>query len=273
MQIDGKKINQEIGQKLLAEIQSKNLKPSLGIFSVGSDRPSASFIRVKKSFGEKYGFTVNTLNVPETYSLVEVAQAFVQLQSQNDSMILQLPLPEKFKDKTEFFLGLIEKEKDVDNLSGGNFQAPIVLALEEIFKFYKNCENISDENILQKRIGLIGLGQVVGMPIKNYLEEKNYSVEIIKKGEEEKIKDCDIVISGVGKPYFIKKDFINAGSVLIDYGCSFVVDEFGREYACGDFDPECFLEASYYTPVPGCMGPLVVACLFQNVLEASLSKN
>jgi methylenetetrahydrofolate dehydrogenase (NADP+)/methenyltetrahydrofolate cyclohydrolase len=78
------------------------------------------------------------------------------------------------------------------------------------------------------------------------------------------------VISAVGQPFFIKKELIKEGSVLIDYGCSFIVDPRGSTQACGDFDPECFAHASYYTPVPGCMGPLVVACLFENVLKSSI---
>jgi methylenetetrahydrofolate dehydrogenase (NADP+)/methenyltetrahydrofolate cyclohydrolase len=103
------------------------------------------------------------------------------------------------------------------------------------------------------------------MPIKNFLEEENYNLEIIKKDEFEKIKTCDVVISGVGKPYLIEKKFIKPGSVLIDYGCSFV-----GGVACGDFDPECSTICSYFTPVPGCMGPLVVACLFENVLKSAI---
>lgn len=121
-------------------------------------------------------------------------------------------------------------------------------------------------NFHEKVIGVVGLGQVVGLPVKTFLENNNYKIEIIEKGEHEKIKYCDVVVSGVGIPNLIKKEFIKPGSVLIDYGCSFV-----DGVAVGDFNKECYELSSYYTPVPGCMGPLVVACLFENLLNASLS--
>jgi len=264
MLIDGKKLNQEIGANLKKEIEERKINPSLGILSVGNDPASQSFIKVKKKFGESYGFSVEIFNLQEDTSLESIKKELLNLQNKNDAVIVQLPLPDNIKEKTIEILKLIEKEKDVDNLNGGNFEAPIVLALEKILEI----------NPHKNKFGIIGLGQVVGLPIKNYLEKNkeknNWEVEIIKKGEEEKIKDCDVVISAVGKPFFIKKEFIKDGSVLIDYGCSFVKDESGKEVACGDFDPECFAHASYYTPVPGCMGPLVVACLFENVLKSSI---
>ncbi len=277
MLIDGKKINREIGEFLKKEILEKfgeNKKPSLGILCVGNDPASLSFIKVKKKFGENYGFVVNILILSEQTSLEKIKEELLNLQKENDAVIVQLPLPEKLKENTEEILTLIVKEKDVDNLNDGNFEAPIVLALEKILEVVQpHLTSPINRGGSSAKFGIVGLGQVVGLPIKHYLEKNrqknNWEIEIIKKGEEEKIKDCDVVISAVGKPFFIKKELIKEGSVLIDYGCSFVKDESGKEVACGDFDPECFDLASYYTPVPGCMGPLVVACLFENVLKAS----
>jgi len=260
MQIDGKAINQQIGQSLNEQINEKGVVPRLGILCVGDDPASLSFINVKKKFGQNFGFEVNILNIKEETEVSEVKAKLMELQSQNDSVIVQLPLPAKFRDETQNILSTIEKTKDVDNLNEGDFEAPIVLALEEVFKIIPPFGK-------GEKIGLIGLGQVVGMPIKNYLDKdhqnKNYSLEIIKKGEESKLKSCDVVISGVGKPFLIKKEMLKEGCVLVDYGCSFVDGK-----ACGDFDQDCFEIASYYTPVPGCMGPLVVACLFKNVLKS-----
>ena len=265
MPIDGKKTNEQIGESLLQTITPNNLKPSLGILCVGDDPASLAFINVKKKFGEKWGFSVNILQIPEP-GLQDVTDledfknkiilSLKDLQSKNDSVIVQLPLPEKVKKYTDEILSYIEKEKDVDNLSNGSFVAPIVLALKKVLDV---VENIDYTNT---KFGIVGLGQVVGLPIKKYLDENGFDVQIVGKGEYEKLKDCDVVISGVGIPFLIKKDFIKQGAVLIDYGCSFVNGK-----ACGDFDEECFSKASYYTPVPGCMGPLVVASLFENVLK------
>lgn len=253
--IDGKKRNQEIGEKLLREIKDKKIKPSLGILCVGDDSASLSFINVKKKFGEKYGFTVNILKLEKNISLDRIKLSLKSLQKENDAVIVQLPLPENLKNFTEEILSFIEEEKDVDNLNNGNFEAPIVLALEKVLGFVG----------VKKNFAIVGLGQVVGMPIKKYLEGKHLNVVVIGKDEYEKIKNCDVIISGVGIPFLIKEEFIKKNAILIDYGCSFVNGK-----ACGDFDKPCYGKSSYYTPVPGCMGPLVVASLFENVLKTIL---
>lgn len=266
MPIDGKTINADIGQKLLYKIKENNLKPVLGILCIGSDPASLQFINVKKRFGEKYGFVVRILNLNEEESLENIITKFDTLQKESDGVIVQLPLPQKCKDMTKDILSHIEKSKDVDNLNGGIFMAPIVSALEKVLKL--TIPNL-EENKSEIKFGIVGLGQVVGLPIKNYLDSKNYNLEIITKENFERISTCDVIISGVGKPLLIKPDDIKMGSILIDYGCSFMEDPWGSSIACGDFDPACFGKAKFYTPVPGCMGPLVVAALFENVIKAT----
>ncbi len=264
MLIDGKKISQEMGDKMFVKNASISTKLSLGILCVGKDKASLSFINVKKRFGEKYGFSVNLLNLDENSGLTKIKKALLCLQSENDAVLVQLPLPISLREHTDEVLSLIEKNKDVDGLNNGNFEAPIVLALENIINF---VEKNSQIKFSEKKICIIGLGQVVGMPIKKYLENKKYIVDVIKKGELEKIKKYEVVISGVGSANLIKAEDISSRSILIDYGCSYVLDEFGNEKIFGDFDASCFSKSVFYTPVPGCMGPLVVANIFKNILN------
>lgn len=261
--IDGKKISENIGLKLLQEIQEKNLKPSLGILCVGDDPASLSFINVKKKFGEKYGFVVNIERFEPglTDAKEQIKLILLKLQNDNDAVIMQLPLPENLRIYTDEILKVIEKNKDVDNLNGGNFVAPIVLALEKVL--------INMEVTRQMQFGIVGLGQVVGLPIYNYLNDNNFIVIKIERNNFEDIKKCDVIISGVGVPFLIKENFIKENSILIDYGCALN----GEGLMCGDFDPSCYSKCKYYTPVPGCMGPLVVSSLFENVLKAAYEKN
>lgn len=269
MQIDGKKINSQIGEKLLKEIQDNHLAPSLGILCVGDDPASLSFIAVKKKFGEKYGFKVSLVELDEQTRVETIKETLVSMQTANHAVILQLPLPEKFKSNTEEILQVIEKQKDVDDLNAGNFQSPIVLSLEKVLSEIENSE-LTKIDFKNASFAIVGLGQVVGTPLKKYLDDLNYQVEVIKKGEYEKLKNSDVVISGVGVPFLIKGEYIKLGAVLVDYGCSFVPDPRGSGFvACGDFDPDCYEKSGFYTPVPGCMGPLVVACLFENVLKSA----
>lgn len=268
MLIDGKQIQNEIGEKILKEIQDKNITPSLGILCVGDDPASLSFINVKKKFGEKYGFAVAVVNLDEQTSVESIKETLVSMQTANHAVILQLPLPEKFKESTQEILKVIEKEKDVDDLNAGDFESPIVIALEKVLEEVYLSQPLLAKERGNLKFGIVGLGQVVGMPIKEYLDKNNFKTIVVGRGEYEKLKDCDVVISGVGAPFLIKAEFIKSGSVLVDYGCSFVSDESGKINACGDFDPDCYAKAGFYTPVPGCMGPLVVATLFENVLKS-----
>jgi len=250
--IDGKEINRKTGENLQRQIIERNLKPSLGILCVGTDKASLSFINVKKRFGEKYGFVVNVIFLGEQVSVEEVKQSLLKMQIENDGIILQLPLPEKFKNETEEILQIIDEKKDVDNLNGKSyFESPIILSLKKVLppKFEK--------------VGIVGMGKVVGQPIARFCKSKNYNFVEIGEGEFEKIKGCDVVISAIGIPHIIKSEFISEGGVLIDYGCSYLDDKL-----CGDFDPVCYEIAKSYIPVPGGMGPIVVACLFENTLKS-----
>lgn len=278
IKIDGKKISQEMGEEMFLELQEKKLvgKISLGILCVGDDPASLSFIHVKKKFGEKYGFVVNIRQMSEpgfhrsedyTDFREKIIFELKKLQSENSAVIVQLPMPGTLREFTGEILSFVQKEKDVDNLNSGIFLAPIVLALEQIFSFIKKYQGETTVLLKQKVFGIVGLGQVVGLPIYEYL--KNCNFRVIKVGREnfEEIKKCDVVIAGVGEAGLIEKDVIKDGSILIDYGCSYVKLN-GESKICGDFAAECYEKSSYYTPVPGCMGPLVVASLFKNVLKS-----
>ena len=273
MLIDGKKINTEIGENLQKEISIKNILPSLGILCVGEDKASLSFINVKKKFGEKYGFVVNLYKINEGESKDLVIFKLQEIQKVNDAVIVQLPLPNNLKIYTEEILKNILPEKDVDNLNNGSFETPIILALEKSLSLTpalllrSECSLAKGEGEVPKTFGIIGLGQVVGMPVKEYLEKNNLNFKIIGHHNYEDLQSCDILVSGIGQPHSIKKEFIKDGVILIDYGCSYL-----DGVLCGDFNPECFEKASFYTPVPGGMGPIVVACLFENVLKSFIPR-
>jgi methylenetetrahydrofolate dehydrogenase (NADP+)/methenyltetrahydrofolate cyclohydrolase/formyltetrahydrofolate synthetase len=270
MKIDGKGISEKIGEELKAKNKDSGYSPSLGILQIGDDKASNSFVNVKKKFGEKYGFIVRVAQLSEESSLSEILHELANLEETNDAVILQLPLPLRLKLNTEQILSHISKTKDVDCLNFGLFEAPIVLALKKVFT------QVGVLNLLNSKVGIVGLGQVVGLPIKNFLEGNGVNVEVIGRGDYQLLKECDIAISGVGSPHFIKKEYLKKGCLVVDYGCSFSPYPVGGVEGgrmCGDFDPGCADVAAYFTPVPGCMGPLVVASLFENVYKAKENKN
>jgi methylenetetrahydrofolate dehydrogenase (NADP+)/methenyltetrahydrofolate cyclohydrolase len=87
------------------------------------------------------------------------------------------------------------------------------------------------------------------------------------------LKNFNIIVSCVGIPNLIKKEMLRDGSILIDYGCSYLEKENGDKVLSGDFDVGCYENSKYYTPVPGGMGPIVVASLFENVVNCGIMQS
>jgi methylenetetrahydrofolate dehydrogenase (NADP+)/methenyltetrahydrofolate cyclohydrolase len=293
IKIDGRKLRDKILENLKSEISSKKLNLSLGILLIGNDKASETFVNVKRKFGEEIGVKVNVCKLnyenltAQNFEKIknEIIEKLKEIQKQNDGVIVQLPLPEKLKIYTNEILSHIQKEKDVDNLNNGNFKTPIVKSLEKILKFiFENSDAKSfGEYFRNKKFAIVGQGQVVGMPIKRYLDENGFQNIVVleedfvqnenvieSKFECKKLNDCDVVISCVGSPYLIKAQMLQVNSILIDYGCSYVSENENmpeKKKLVGDFDVECFSKSSFYTPTPGGTGPMVVACLFENLLS------
>jgi methylenetetrahydrofolate dehydrogenase (NADP+)/methenyltetrahydrofolate cyclohydrolase len=268
--IDGNKINEEIAEELknkFSDFKEKTGKEiSLGILCVGDDKASHTFINVKKKFGEKVGIVVRIYLLDENVNLEEIKNKLTEIEKENDTAMIQLPLPEKLKIYTDQVLTYLQEEKDVDSLKENNqtFLPPIVFSFQKILE---KC-GLNIKNNSEIKVGIVGKGKVVGMPIKKFCLENNFQVVEIGRGEIEKAKGCDIVVSGVGNAKFIKKENIKENVILIDYGYAILNGKM-----CGDFDGDCYKKAGFYTTVPGGMGPVVVACLFLNVLKYLENKN
>ena len=152
-------------------------------------------------------------------------------------IVVQLPLPKDIN--TDEVLKLIPEEKDAEIIS------PVVCAIDRILKEYK----ISLKN---KKIALIGKGRLVGQPMAIWLKKQNLKFSY---SDVDRIKQADIIISGIGKHNFIKGKTIKKGVIIIDVG--------------GDVDFESISEkAGYITPTPGGVGPMTVACLLKNLGES-----
>jgi len=246
MIIDGKKISEKILKGLKKEIEEKQLKLKLGVILVGDDFASNVYVNRKKIACGKVGIGFESFNFPSDISEEDLENRIREIAVKEDinGMIVQLPLPKKFS--AEDILSVIPRNKNAE------FISPVVSAVEKILEEY----NISLKN---KKIVLIGRGKSAGGPLAEWLESQN--LEIF---EIDKIKEADIVISGVGKSGLITGDMIKQGAVVIDIGFSH--DK--NKKAVGDVDFKSVSQkASYITPVPGGVGPITVACLLENLLK------
>lgn len=255
MIINGK----EIAQKILEEVRAQT-PPGVIVraVTVAPTLATRSYLKIKERAAVEAGMTLEVVSLPDNASIDEVCTA-VQAPGA-DAVIVQLPLPEDLDES--YILASIPMSKDADVLSPlareeGVLLPPVAGAVREILAF----ANVDSRG---KRAVVIGKGVLVGGPVSAYLAKSGALVETYDKDDfaPSVLKNADIIVSGAGVPSLITPEMITEGVVLIDAGTS----EQGGEVV-GDADPRCASVASVYTPVPGGVGPVSVACLFKNVLE------
>ncbi len=253
MNIDGRALAREVLARAKARAE-KSARPPLVVALVASDTPATrSYLAMKAKRAVDAGC------VFETRALGAKFDDAV-------AVIVQLPVPVGINQKE--VCDAIPVEKDADILSSaararfekGDADAllpPVVGAVREIF--LRNSLDVKG-----KKAVVIGDGWLVGDPCAKWLKQQGADVEVVtlESGNlTAALRAADIIISGAGSPHLIKPEMLKQGVVLIDAGTS----ESGGTLA-GDADPACAEKCSIFTPVPGGVGPLAVACLFENVV-------
>lgn len=253
------------GRKLAADIlartkvrAAKLAHPPRVLALVANETPATkSYLAIKQKKAVEAGCVLEVRQFSESVSAAELQSAIAGADA--DAIIVQLPLPEGVD--TKAVCDTIPAEKDADVLSAaaraeGTLLPPVVGAVREIF-----IQNSIDAR--GKKAVVVGAGWLVGKPCATWLSHAGASVSHItlESGNIESLKEADIIVSGAGSPHFIKPEMLQPGVVLIDAGTS----ESNGELA-GDADPACAQMCSVFTPVPGGVGPVAVACLFENVV-------
>ncbi len=276
MKIDGKVIAEEIYTTLRQRVHDLKLKkiiPHLAVILVGDDPASQAYVRQKKLRGEEIGMMVTIHQYPPTISTAEIRMKIEELNATTSvhGIIIQQPLPSHVDIKT--LIQATDQRKDVDGFhEASSFQPPIADAAITILKdvFAKENESDTFELWLQKKtITVAGKGETGGKPIINSLEAMGCTVQVIDsktKNQKELLNTSDIVISCIGKPGILDTKSLKKGVILVCIGM--FRGEDGKLH--GDYEASAVESiASYYTPVPGGIGPVNVACLLKNVLDAA----
>lgn len=284
MQFDGKKIRDEILKGLADKIVLMKQKPILAEILIGSDPVSKQYAELKKKMAEKTGIIFNIYTFSDKNDEQEITECidFLNCDEEVNGIMIQIPVAKKFdRDK---LISAISSEKDVDGLRfclgiDSKFKPPVVLAiLEALFRanvistereasgeILKNSQDLSAIARDDKKIAIVGKGFLVGSPLIRALSELGVAVDAFDRKNNEAMKQLnnyDVIVSATGKAGIIKPEMIKEGVVLIDAGTA---EENGE--LKGDIDPKCYKKASYYTPVPGGIGPVTVAMLFQNLVS------
>jgi len=266
-------ILEDVGARAAA-LAAKGVQVGLGTILVGDDGPSASYVKKKHETCEAVGFTSHH----KTIGAEEGQEALVAaLREFNDDpsvhgYILQLPLPDGFDAAAA--LALIDPAKDADGLHPENLGKLVLMedgplpctpaGIIEMLKFY-------DIDVKGKHVVIVGRGTTLGRPMALLMTTKNQGANaattVVHTGVDdiaEYTKEADIVIAAVGRPGTITKDMVKPGAVVVSGGISWE----GKKLL-PDVNEDVAEVASWITPRLGGVGPLTVATLLRNTVEAA----
>ena len=247
--------------------------PGLAIILVGEDPASHLYVALKEKACEEVGINFEKYVFPISVSEEEILEKIETLNSREDinGILLQLPLPQQNADK---LIAAITPKKDVDGFHPENLKkletgescpiSPVVLGTLRLL-------DETQESFSEKKAVLV-MSQIFARPFKAMLARYNILTEVVADSDPalaEKTKSGDIVITAVGKPNLITGEMIKPGAIIIDIGTTKV----GKK-TVGDVQQESVRQiAGWLTPVPGGVGPMTVAMLARNVVEAFLHKD
>jgi methylenetetrahydrofolate dehydrogenase (NADP+)/methenyltetrahydrofolate cyclohydrolase len=274
--IDGKALAQKIEEQTSKEVkelkQAKNIVPGLAVILVGDDPASHAYVGRKEKACERVGFYSMVHKMPDTISQSEIIQTIEMMNSNPriDGILVQLPLP-KHIDSTKI-LEVIDPKKDVDGFHACNvgrmvtgLQSMVACTPLGIMKMFE-AYNISLEG---KDVVVVGASNIVGKPMASLLINANATVtttHIYTKDLASHTKRADIIIVAAGVINLITENMVKEGAVVIDVG----INRNDEGKIVGDVDFAKVKEkTSYITPVPGGVGPMTIATLLSNTLQAA----
>ena len=283
--LDGKKTSIEIKEEIKKTVSAMKLKgervPHLAAVLVGNDGASLTYVGNKVRSCEYVGFKSTLIKLENKVSEIDLLKQIQILNSDNtlDGYIVQLPLP-KHIDEEKILLA-IDSKKDVDGFHPENFgrmslelDAFVPATPYGIIKLLERYKIPTDG----KHCLVVGRSNIVGRPISILMSQKgisgNATVTLAHshtKNLKKLTKQADIIIMALGIPEFLTSDMVKDDVCVIDVGITRVVDKNNpKGYVIkGDVDfKEVSKKAGYITPVPGGVGPMTIAMLLQNTLQA-----
>jgi methylenetetrahydrofolate dehydrogenase (NADP+)/methenyltetrahydrofolate cyclohydrolase len=268
--IDGKKISEELREKIRQEVSTLPSSPGLAVVLIGNDPASEIYVNLKHKACEKAGIKSFKHELPENTSQEELLLLIKKLNEDKsvNGILVQMPFPKHIERNA--VLKAISPEKDVDGLHPENIGRLVMFepclkpctprGVMKLLHYY----NIDMEG---KEVVIIGRSMIVGTPMTKMFMNENATVTVCHS----KTKDlkfhtsrADILVSAAGRKDLVTKDMVKEGAIVIDVG----TNKFeGKLY--GDVDFENVKDkCSYITPVPKGVGPMTIACLLENTLIA-----
>tara|TARA_B100001564_G_scaffold50776_2_gene37704 strand:+ start:38439 stop:39317 length:879 start_codon:yes stop_codon:yes gene_type:complete len=288
--LDGRKISNDIKNEIahsVSKIKESGMRPPhLAAVIVGNDGASMTYVGAKVKACDFVGFQSTLVKLPEStpeLSLIKKIHALNE-DSKIDGFIVQLPLPNHIDEQK--ILMAINPDKDVDGFHPTNvgklslglptFISATPFGIIELLKRY----NVKTSG---KHVVVIGRSNIVGRPLSILMSQKRISgnaTVTVAHSRTQNLTDltikADIIVAALGIPEFLKADMIKSDSVVIDVGITRVNDSSTKKgyKIVGDVDFEnVSKKTSYITPVPGGVGPMTIAMLLKNTLQAYNKKH
>ena len=264
--LDGKTTSKNIIEELKAKFEKEPTDKRLAIVSAGDDYGSAVYCNMKKKKAEYIGIGCDVFHFEETVTQEELETKVRELNADDTyaGIMIQHPLPRSINEQACF--NLISPEKDVDGLSATSFGyivqdrqlfAPATaLGIMKLLKAY-------DINLVGEEVLMVEKSQIVGIPLAVMLMKAGATVTVAHSRTKDlagMVKNYKIVIVAIGKPELVKAEWFTEGQIIVDAGYN--------EGNIGDVDHLAYEKASYYTPVPGGVGPMTIASLMSQTAEA-----
>lgn len=280
MIIKGKDLSTSIKEALKVRVEVLKSQygstPNLVVVLVGEDPGSVSYVTGKAKAATEVGIANNTIRLADTITEADLLALVDQLNNDDsvDGILVQLPLPKHIDENK--IIAAISPEKDVDAFHPMNvaklwLKQPCVLPCTP--KGIIKLLHFAGVDIAGKEAVVVGRSNIVGQPVAKLLLDANATVTVAHsktKNLAEVTRRADILVAAIGRERFITADMIKPGAVVIDVG---VNRDSRNGKLCGDVDfEEAQNVAAAITPVPGGVGPMTIACLMENTVEAFINR-
>jgi methylenetetrahydrofolate dehydrogenase (NADP+)/methenyltetrahydrofolate cyclohydrolase len=274
--IDGKKVAADVRAQVKQKIETRltlgKRRPGLAVILIGSDPASQVYVNHKRKACAEVGIESRSYDLPANttqHELIELIDA-LNKDAAIDGILVQLPLPAHID--ASLIIEQIDPSKDVDGFHPTNV-GRLTLRIPGLrpctpYGVIRLLESVG-ETFKGRHAVIVGASNIVGRPMALELLLAGATISVCHRFSAaltaELVKQADIVVAAVGRPGLVKGEWIKPGATVIDVGINRLAD--GR--LVGDVEFEAASQrAAYITPVPGGVGPMTVAMLMQNTLEA-----
>ncbi len=282
--IDGKAIAGELRGRIAGEVArlktAHGITPGLAVVLVGKNPASEVYVRNKSKAVTDAGMISIDRHLPESVSEAELLALIDALNNDPavNGILVQLPLPPQID--SQKVIAAIDPDKDVDGfhpLNVGRLGSglPALVPCTPL-----GCVILAKKakaSLAGLEAVVIGRSNIVGKPVAQLLLAENATVTIAHSRTRDLAAVCrraDVLIAAIGKPEFVRADWIKPGATVIDVGINRVDAGSGKTKIVGDVAyAEASTVAGAITPVPGGVGPMTIACLILNTLRATCAQN